>query len=220
MKKSILLLLASALLLSSCTKKLNIEVVDNRKHVSTEPIYYWVNNSTGETLKNVEFSINDTYFHAIDIPTDGNNLDLYDFAAKDGKRFDYLETKPLTLKAKSKQGVYSISFEDIPTNFEAPEGYTRTSNVLDWIELPPLETVCADGGSVKISIICAVTDKQKAEAETEDIQAALLKILALKAEDDFNVLKEKALEKELKAALQSFNVKDVKFMDVVYVPAE
>ena len=220
MKKSIILLLASALLLSSCTKKLNIDVVDNRKHVSTEPIYYWVNNSTGETLKNVEFSINDTYFHTIDIPADGNNLDLYDFAAKDGKRFDYFETKPLTLKAKSKQGVYTISFADIPADFEAPEGYTRSKEVLEWVELPPLETVCTDGGSVNISIICAVTDKQKAEAETEDIQAALLKILALKAEDDFNVLKEKALEKELKAALQSFSVKDVKFMNVVYVPAE
>ena len=219
MKKSIILLLASALLLSSCTKKLNIDVVDNRKHVSTEPIYYWVNNSTGETLKNVEFSINDTYFHTIDIPADGNNLDLYDFAAKDGKRFDYFETKPLTLKAKSKQGVYTISFADIPADFEAPEGYTRSKEVLEWVELPPLETVCTDGGTINISLVCGVTSDSKAtiEAQLKDIQATFLKILAEKSEADFSVYNERELQTELKNAV---NVKDVKFMDIVFTPAE
>lgn len=219
MKKSIILLLVSALLLSSCTKKLNIDVVDNRKHVSTEPIYYWVNNSTGETLKNVEFSINDTYFHTIDIPADGNNLDLYDFAAKDGKRFDYFETKPLTLKAKSKQGVYTISFADIPAEFEAPEGYTRSKEVLEWLELPPLETVCTDGGTINISLVCGVTSDSKAtiEAQLKDIQATFLKILAEKSEADFSVYNERELQTELKNAV---NVKDVKFMDIVFTPAE
>ena len=222
MRKSILLFVAVALLLSSCTKKLNIEVVDNRKSITTEPLYYWINNSTGETLKNVEFSINDTYFHTIDIPADGNNLDLYDFAAKDGKRFDYFETKPLTLKAKSKQGVYTISFADIPAEFEAPEGYTRSKEVLEWLELPPIEAVCADGGIIRISIVCGLPSDAKAknEAETQDIQQTLTKILALKSEADFSVYNEKELEKELRNAVKSLNVKDIKFMDIKYTPAE
>ena len=219
MKKYIFAFVAVALLLSSCTKKLNIAVVDNRKQITTEPVYYWVNNSTGETLKNVEFSINDTYFYTIDIPANGNSLDLFEFSAKDGKRFNYYETKPLTLKAKSKQGIYAINFEDIPTDFEVPEGYTRSKEVLEWIELPPLETVCTDGGTINISLVCGVTSDSKAtiEAQLKDIQATFLKILAEKSEADFSVYNERELQTELKNAV---NVKDVKFMDIVFTPAE
>ena len=222
MRKSILLFVAVALLFSSCAKKLKIEVVDNRKQITTEPLYYWVNNSTGETLKNVEFSINDTHFYTIDIPANGNSLDLFEFSAKDGKRFNLYETKPLTLKAKSKQGVYTISFADIPAEFEAPEGYTRSKEVLEWLELPPLETVCTDGGTINISLVCGVTSDSKAtiEAQLKDIQATFLKILAEKSEADFSVYNEKELEKELRNAVKSLNVKDVKFMDVEYTPAE
>lgn len=222
MKKYIFVFVAVALLLNSCTKKLNIAVVDNRKQITTEPVYYWVNNSTGETLKDVEFSINDTYFYKIDIPTDGNSLDLYNFAAKDGKRFDYYETKPLTLKAKSKQGVYAINFEDIPTDFEAPEGYERKTEILSWLELPPLETVCADGGLINISIVCGLPDseKPKTEAKIKDIQEIFLKLLSSKSEADFNVYKEKELQIELRNAVKDFNIKDVKFMDIAYTPAE
>lgn len=217
MKKPSIILVALVLLFASCAKNLQIEVVDNRKSALTEPLYYWVNNGTNETLKDVEFSINDTYFYKTDVSTDGESLDLFEFADKTGKRFNLLETKPIMLKARSKQGVYTISFEDIPTDFEVPEGYVKQTEILSWLELEPFETVCADGGAVSITIICGVPNTDFTEAQIKEIEETFKAVLASKTEPDFEVFNERNLQIELKKALNpSFNVKDVRFMSMEY----
>lgn len=107
MKNRFLLLAFLFALFSSCTaQNLNISVENNSTDYQAPQVFYWVNNNTGAEIKNLEWSLNGVYFYTADLPVDGDHLDLFDFAKKDGTCYDYYAIKPIELKAKCKAGRY------------------------------------------------------------------------------------------------------------------
>lgn len=120
MKNRFLLLAFLCALFSSCAaQNLNISVENNSTDFHAPQVFYWVNNNTGAEIKNLEWSLNGVYFYTADLPVDGDHLDLFDFAKKDGTRYDYYAIKPIELKAKCKAGRYAVKFDDIPFDFGA-----------------------------------------------------------------------------------------------------
>lgn len=93
---------------------LDISIEYNSKSPSFLPVYFWVKNNTGKNIPNVEYILNDSYFYSANLSVNGEGLNLLDFAKRDGTRYDYFSIKPIELKVKSKQGVYSTKLDDIP----------------------------------------------------------------------------------------------------------
>lgn len=105
MKNRFLLLAFLFALFSSCTaQNLNISVENNSTDYQAPQVFYWVNNNTGAEIKNLEWSLNGVYFYTADLPVDGDHLDLFDFAKKDGTCYDYYAIKPIEFKGKMQSG--------------------------------------------------------------------------------------------------------------------
>lgn len=158
MKNRFLLLAFLFALFSSCTaQNLNISVENNSIDYQAPQVFYWVNNNTGAEIKNLEWSLNGVYFYTADLPVDGDHLDLFDFAKKDGTRYDYYAVKPIELKAKCSKGRYSVKFDDISFDFGAVlpvvDEYKADAVVYSWTSDYEIKTNNADGAGVTVAVV-------------------------------------------------------------------
>ena len=154
--------------ISSCSaQKLDISIKYNSKNPSPPYVFYWVDNNTGEDIPNVEYVLNDSYFYNSDLPAGGDSLDLFEFAKRDGTRYDFFSVKPIELKVKSKKGSYLVKFDDIPLNLfsPVPEEYRTTRDILQWYqEVGVLKIPTADtpSWSLLVDIALGYTNNDKA----------------------------------------------------------
>lgn len=155
--KFFLIALLSALVVSCSGQELNISVKNNSKDYHAPQVFYWINNDTGAEIKNIEWSLNGVYFYAADLPIEGDHLDLFDFAKKDGTRYDYFSVKPIELKAKCSKGRYSMKFDDIPFDFGAvipsADDYKSDAAVYSWTSDYEIKTNNADGAGVTVAVV-------------------------------------------------------------------
>lgn len=224
--------LLSALVVSCSGQELNISVENNSKDYHAPQVFYWINNDTGAEIKNIEWSLNGVYFYAADLPVDGDHLDLFDFAKKDGTRYDYFSVKPIELKAKCKQGHYSVKFDDIPFDFGAVmpsvDDYKSADVVYSWTADFAAENKTADGAAVSLSVSFGYKTDDKATlteimAQKDIITVYLRQFIAQKSAADLSPKKEDSLQTEIKNAvndyiLTSSKIRAVRFksLDIEY----
>lgn len=203
MKKLLIFVLFSVLIFSCQQKPLDISMQDNSFGPFSTAI--WVNNNTGKDIEKIEYILNDIYFYTAKLPADGDEIDLMNFAAKDGRRFNYFEIKPLTIKAKANGAFFSINYDDIP-NPEIVNGTTR--EVLKWSEPVKITETAADGALVLLEIV-AGSDTGKIDADKA--KKIISEIIKNSVEADFSVYKEDELQQKIAELL---GVKDVRFVNV------
>ena len=214
MKNRFLLLAFLFALFSSCTaQNLNISVENNSTDYQAPQVFYWVNNNTGAEIKNLEWSLNGVYFYSADLPIEGDHLDLFDFAKKDGTRYDYFSVKPIELKAKCKQGYYSVKFDDIPFDFGAVmpsvDDYKPADVVYSWTADFAAENKTADGAAVSLSVSSGYKTDDKATlteimAQKDIITVYLRQFIAQKSAADLSQKKEDSLQTEIKNAVNDY----------------
>lgn len=136
--KIIFVSLVLLLSLSICYAQIfDISIEYNSNTHEFLPVCFWIKNNTGEDIPNVEYILNDNYFYSSDLPVSGCTLNLLDFAKQDGTRYDYFSIKPIELKVKSKKGIYSIKFDDIPYKKDVLSQYSQIINAF-------IEAIMAD----------------------------------------------------------------------------
>jgi len=151
-RKIIFLSLVLLLFLSGAyAQKLDISIEYDSSSSSFPHILYWVNNNTGEDISSVEYILNGSYFYTSNLPVGGDYLDLFEFAKLDGTRYNYFSIKPIELKVKSKKGIFSVKFDDIPdkkyTPFPVSEEFREKrepllySQVIDAITVHTIDSV-------------------------------------------------------------------------------
>lgn len=211
MKNRFLLLAFLFALFYSCTaQNLNISVENNSTDYQAPQVFYWVNNNTGAEIKNLEWSLNGVYFYTADLPVDGDHLDLFDFAKKDGTCYDYYAIKPIELKAKCKAGRYAVKFDDIPFDFGAVipsvDDYKSADVVYSWTADFAAENKTADGAAVSLSVSFGYKTDDKATlteimAQKDIITVYLRQFIAQKSAADLSPKKEDSLQTEIKNAV-------------------
>ena len=204
----------SAVLLSSCTaQNLNISVENNSNDYKAPQVFYWVNNDTGAEIKNIEWSINGVYFYTADLPVDGDHLDLFDFAKKDGTRYDYFSVKPIELKAKCSKGRYSVKFDDIPFDFGAVipsiDDYKSETVVYSWTSAFELKTNNADGAAVSAAVVLGYKLDDKATAtdivaHDVEISVYLRQFFTKKTTSELSPKNEDNLKMEIRNGINDF----------------
>nr|DAF85261.1 MAG TPA: flagellar basal body-associated protein [Siphoviridae sp. ct8aS59] len=223
--KFFLIALLSALVVSCSGQELNISVENNSKDYHAPQVFYWVNNNTGAEIKNLEWSLNGVYFYTADLPVDGDHLDLFDFAKKDGTRYDYYAIKPIELKANCKAGRYAIKFDDIPFDFGAVlpvvDEYKADAAVYSWTADFAAENKTADGAAFSLSVSFGYKTDDKATiteimAQKDIITVYLRQFIAQKSAADLSPKKEDSLQTEIKNAvndeiLSSSRIRAVRF---------
>lgn len=215
-----------AVLFSSCSaQNLKINVENNSNDPCSPQVFCWVNNDTGAEIKNLEWSLNGVYFYTADLPVDGDHLDLFDFAKKDGTRYDYYAIKPIELKAKCKAGRYAVKFDDIPFDFGAVipsvDDYKSADVVYSWTADFAAENKTADGAVVSLSVSFGYKTDDKATlteimAQKDIITVYLRQFIAQKSAADLSPKKEDSLQTEIKNAvndeiLSSSRIRVVRF---------
>lgn len=214
MKNRFLLLAFLCALFSSCAaQNLNISVENNSTDFHAPQVFYWVNNNTGAEIKNLEWSLNGVYFYTADLPVDGDHLDLFDFAKKDGTRYDYYAIKPIELKAKCKAGRYAVKFDDIPFDFGAVmpsvDDYKTADEVYSWTADFAAENKTADGVSVSFSVSFGYAPDDKATlteimAQKDIIAVYLRQFIAQKSAADLSPKNGDSLQTEIKNAVNDY----------------
>lgn len=211
--KFFLIALLSALVVSCSGQELNISVENNSKDYHAPQVFYWVNNNTGAEIKNLEWSLNGIYFYTADLPVDGDHLDLFDFAKKDGTRYDYYAIKPIELKAKCKAGRYAVKFDDIPFDFGAVipsvDDYKSADVVYSWTADFAAENKTADGAAVSLSVSFGYKTDDKATltgimAQKDIITVYLRQFIAQKSAADLSPKNEDTLQTEIKNAVNDY----------------
>jgi len=208
----------------SCSaQNLNISVENNSKDFNVPQVFYWVNNNTGAGIKNIEWTLNGVYFYTADLPIDGDRLELFDFAKKDGSRYDYYSVKPIELKAKCSKGRYSVKFDDIPYEFEVADYYKTSGDVYSWTEEFTVENKTADGVAVSLSVSFGYkpddTTTPSEIASYDFIIKDYLKVfIAQKNAADFSPVNE-AVKTEIKdylndMILRTGRIREVRFKDI------
>lgn len=211
--KFFLIALLSALVVSCSGQELNISVENNSNDYKAPQVFYWVNNDTGAEIKNIEWSINGVYFYTADLPVDGDHLDLFDFAKKDGTRYDYFSVKPIELKAKCKQGHYSVKFDDIPFDFGAVlpvvDDYKAETVVCSWTSAFELKTNSADGAAVSAVVVLGYRLDDKATsteiiARDVELREYLRRFFMGKTSAELSPTNEDNLEMEIRNGINDF----------------
>ena len=194
-----------AVLISSCSaQNLKINVENNSNAPCSPQVFYWVNNDTGTEIKNLEWSLNGVYFYTADLPVDGDHLDLFDFAKKDGTRYDYYAIKPIELKAKCKAGRYAVKFDDIPFDFGAV--MPSADVVYSWTADFAAENKTADGAAVSLSVSFGYKTDDKATfteimAQEDIIAVYLRQFIAQKSAADLSPKNDDTLKTEIRNAV-------------------
>lgn len=166
MKKLFLLSTFLCVLLASCSSQnLKICVEKNFTDLYTPDVFYWVKNDTGTEIKNIEWSLNGIYFYTADLPVDGGDLDLFEFAKSDGTRYDFFSVKPIELKAKCSKGHYSVKFDDIEAIHIGDKDYfVLQRETLSWSDEISTDNKTADGVPVLLSVVFGYKSDDKAAA--------------------------------------------------------
>ena len=216
----------SAVLLSSCSaQNLNISVENNSNDYKAPQVFYWVNNDTGAEIKNIEWSINGVYFYNADLPVDGEHLDLFDFAKKDGTRYDYFSVKPIELKAKCSKGRYSVKFDDIPFDFgavlPAVDDYKSETAVYSWTSAFELKMNNADGAAVSAAVVLGykLDDKATAtdiKAHDVELREYLRRFFMGKSSAELSPTNEDNLEMEIRNGINDFILSSSKIRAVKF----
>jgi len=214
MKNRFLLLAFLFVLFSSCTaQNLNISVENNSTDYKAPQVFYWVNNDTGAEIKNIEWSLNGTYFYTADLPVDGDHLDLFDFAKKDGTRYDYYTVKPIELKAKCSKGRYSVKFDDIPFDFGAVlpvvDEYKAETTVYSWTSDYEIKTNNSDGAGVTVAVVLGYRLDDKATsteiiAREVELREYLRRFFMGKTSAELSPTNEDNLEMEIRNGINDF----------------
>ena len=231
MKNKIRFLFLTLLLsISSCSaQKLDISIKHNSKNPNLPPIYYWVNNNTGENIPNVEYVLNDSYFYKSDLPASGDSLNLFEFAKRDGTRYDFFSIKPIELKVKSKKGSYSVKFDDIPLNLPSaiiPSSgeYRDTRDVLQWYQdVGVLKIPTADTPSLSLLVDIALGYTNNDKATLQELSERKIEIIDFlksyfKSKTAAELRQEEKIKIEIKheindSILTKNKIKDVRFTE-------
>lgn len=226
MKNRFLLPAFLCALFSSCAaQNLNISVENNSTDYQAPQVFYWVNNNTGTEIKNIEWSLNGTYFYTADLPADGDHLDLFDFAKKDGTRYDYYAVKPIELKAKCKQGYYSVKFDDIPFDFGAvipsADDYKSDATVYSWTSDYEIKTNNADGAGVTTAVVLGYKLDDKATsteiiARDVELREYLRRFFMGKTSAELSPTNEDKLQMEIKNGINDFILSSSKIRAVKF----
>ncbi|WP_147613003.1 flagellar basal body-associated FliL family protein [Treponema pectinovorum] len=228
MENRLLLLSLLCLFFSSCSaQNLNISVKNNSTNYSEPQVFYWINNNTGEEIKNIEWSLNGSYFYTADLSASGDRLDLFDFAKPDGTRYNYYLVKPIELKAKCKQGHYSIKVDDIPINFGATpidSKYVVAKEIFSWSKEFNTTNKTRDGATVSWSVVFAYKfDDKNVSTEITQNKSAIINYLqqfiSQKTIKEFSPKNEDILREEIKNYINNniFNsskICDVRFLEL------
>lgn len=214
MKNRFLLSAFLCALFSSCAaQNLNISVENNSTDFHAPQVFYWVNNNTGAEIKNIEWSLNGVYFYAADLPIEGDHLDLFDFAKKDGTRYDYFSVKPIELKAKCSKGRYSVKFDDIPFDFGAvipsADDYKSDAAVYSWTSDYEIKTNNADGAGVTVAVVLGYKLDDKATsteiiARDVELREYLRRFFMGKTSAELSPKNEDNLEMEIRNGINDF----------------
>lgn len=214
MKNRFLLPAFLCALFSSCAaQNLNISVENNSTDYQAPQVFYWVNNNTGAEIKNIEWSLNGVYFYTADLPVDGDHLDLFDFAKKDGTRYDYFSVKPIELKAKCSKGRYSVKFDDIPFDFGAVlpivDEYKAETVVYSWTSPFEIKTNNADGAAVSAAVVLGYKLDDKAtstdiKAHDVEISVYLRQFFTKKTTSELSPKNEDNLKMEIRNGINDF----------------
>ena len=224
--KIIFLSLVLLFFLFGCyAQKLDISIKYNSKNPNIPPTLYWVNNNTGEDIPDVEYILNDSYFYSSDLPASGNGFDLFDFTKQDGTRYDYFSVKPIELKVKSKKGVYSVKFDDIPLNI-IPEEFRGKrepllySQVIDAITVHTIDFVPASV-TVQVAFGYASDDKstpQNISARKIEITDFLRSYFQSKTVQELR--QEKKIKIEIRNKMNDNILTKTKIKDVLFTKYE
>ena len=166
-RKIIFLSLVLLLFLSGAyAQKLDISIEYDSSSSSFPHILYWVNNNTGEDISSVEYVLNGSYFYSSDLPAGGEYLDLFEFAKLDGTRYNYFSVKPMELKVKSKKGVFSVKFDDIPdkkhTLFPVSEEFWDKRDPLQYSQIiEAIKVHTKDDASLIVKVALGYTSNDK-----------------------------------------------------------
>ena len=226
MKNHILCLVLSLFMSVAYAQKLDISIEYDSDNSNFLHILYWVNNNTGEDIPDVEYILNDSYFYSSGLSARGDYLDLFEFAKSDGTRYNYFSIKPLELKVKSKRGVYSVRFDDIPdkkyTRFPSSEEFRekrdplRYSQVIEAIRVNTKDEVSA---SIIVQVAFGYTSNDK--STPQEISARKVEITDfLRSYFHSKTVKELKQEDKIKAEIRNemnknllttVAIKDVRF---------
>ena len=214
MKSKFFLLSFLCLFLFSCNgHNLNISVENNSTDYKAPQVFYWVNNDMGAEIKNIEWSLNGTYFYTADLPADGDHLDLFDFVKNDGTRYDYYAVKPIELKAKCSKGRYSVKFDDIPFDFGAvipsADDYKSETVVYSWTSDYEIKTNNADGTGVTAAVVLGYKLDDKATsteiiARDVELREYLRHFFMGKTSAELSPTNEDKLQVEIKNGINDF----------------
>lgn len=217
--------LLSALVVSCSGQELNISVENNSKDYHAPQVFYWINNNTGAEIKNIEWSLNGVYFYSADLPIEGDHLDLFDFAKKDGTCYDYFSVKPIELKAKCKQGHYSVKFDDIPFDFgtvlPAVDDYKAETVVYSWTSDYEIKTNNADGAGVTAAVVLGYKLDDKATsteiiARDVELREYLRRFFMGKTSAELSPTNEDKLQVEIKNGINDFILSSSKIRTVKF----
>lgn len=223
--KFFLIALLSALVVSCSGQELNISVENNSKDYHAPQVFYWINNNTGAEIKNIEWSLNGVYFYSADLPIKGDHLDLFDFAKKDGTRYDYYAVKPIELKAKCSKGRYSVKFDDIPFDFGAvvpsADNYKSDATVYSWTSDYEIKTNNADGAGVTAAVVLGYKLDDKATsteiiARDVELREYLRRFFMGKTSAELSPTNEDKLQVEIKNGINDFILSSSKIRTVKF----
>jgi len=147
------------------------------------------------------------------LPVDGDHLDLFDFAKKDGTRYDYYTVKPIELKAKCSKGRYSVKFDDIPFDFGAVlpvvDEYKAETTVYSWTSDYEIKTNNSDGAGVTVAVVLGYRLDDKATsteiiAREVELREYLRRFFMGKTSAELSPTNEDNLEMEIRNGINDF----------------
>ena len=168
-------------------QRLDISIEYSSKDNFLSPICFWIHNNTDGDIPNIEYILNDIYFCRSDLPVSGDCLELFNFAKRDGTRFDFFSVKPIELKVKSKKGTYSIMFDDMPyrslrhlSEYPNPEDYRDSREVLQYYsEIGVIKTFTSDAVPATVIVNIELGYPQNDKTTPQELTARLVELKEL-----------------------------------------
>ena len=165
-------------------QRLDISIEYSSKDNFLSPICFWIHNNTNRDIPNIEYILNDIYFCRSDLPVSGDCLELFNFAKRDGTRFDFFSVKPIELKVKSKKGTYSIMFDDMPyrslrylSEYPNPEDYRDSREVLQYYsEIGVIKTFTSDAVPATVIVNIELGYPQNDKTTPQELTTRLVEL--------------------------------------------
>ena len=165
-------------------QRLDISIEYSSKDNFLSPICFWIHNNTDGDIPNIEYILNDIYFCRSDLPVSGDCLELFNFAKRDGTRFDFFSVKPIELKVKSKKGTYSIMFDDIPyrslyhhSELPSLEGYHDSHEIFQYYsEIGVIKTFTNDAVPATVIVNIELGYPQNDKTTPQELTTRLVEL--------------------------------------------